>query len=751
LDISIVVPYHGEDMYLKDCLLSLAEQSVCNFEVILTASETDIPEDIIRSFEGKLDIKAYHTDKATVAAVRNKGMENASGDYIMFLDCDDYLAWDFIEKLYNLAVSESLDLSFGKLENTWYKRSIYLDHNSQKVQEEEDEEDNSKETDNDRQFDFEINSGDDAETIRKKKLYGAGKYLVSRRKTIQNISVLGILFKKSFLIDNGILFDEELVYYSDWPFLCRALAKASLCDGDKEALYIKRTHNDPIHMPSLIQAIGKDDFEHRVKAYDKVIGYVDDAQSDVRIKFDKKVISYLASEAGPAIRKNEEKIWRKKRLPQISNMCKQFGEESVKTSGLYRRRLVKAFINEDVKKISRLTGNKNLRNWAVKIIKGPNRLKIAKEFTYKHRYIKQPMLDNVVLLESFFGKSYSDSPKYIFEKLNEMYPGKYEYVWILDKKTKLPYPAKQIRRFSFAYYKYMARSKYIVFNSRQPKWFVKRKGNVFLETWHGTPLKKLVFDMDEVVSASPMYKKTFYIQSRSWDYLVAANKFSEEVFKRAFVYDKPMLKYGYPRNDILHADNRDSIAASIKKKVGIPKDKKVILYAPTWRDDEYYESGKYKFDLKLDLRKMRDALSDEYAVILRTHYFIADNLDVAGLEGFVYNLSKYDDIAELYLISDILITDYSSVFFDYANLKRPMLFFTYDLDKYRDVLRGFYIDMEKELPGPLLFTTEEIIEAIENINAVNAKYAAIYNEFYDRFCGWEDGHASENCIKAVFK
>lgn len=208
---------------------------------------------------------------------------------------------------------------------------------------------------------------------------------------------------------------------------------------------------------------------------------------------------------------------------------------------------------------------------------------------------------------------------------------------------------------------------------------------------------------------SPMYKKTFYIQSRSWDYLVAANKFSEEVFKRAFVYDKPMLKYGYPRNDILHADNRDSIAASIKKKVGIPKDKKVILYAPTWRDDEYYESGKYKFDLKLDLRMMQKKLSDEYVVILRTHYFIADNLDVTGLEGFVYNLSKYDDIAELYLISDILITDYSSVFFDYANLKRPMLFFTYDLDKYRDVLRGFYIDMEKELPGPLLFTTEEII------------------------------------------
>ena len=130
---------------------------------------------------------------------------------------------------------------------------------------------------------------------------------------------------------------------------------------------------------------------------------------------------------------------------------------------------------------------------------------------------------------------------------------------------------------------------------------------------------------------------------------------------------------------------------------------------------------------------------------------VVAKIDVTGMEDFVYNLSKYDDIAELYLISDILITDYSSVFFDYANLKRPMLFFTYDLDKYRDVLRGFYIDMEKDIPGPLVFTTDEIIDSVKNIEAVSEKYADVYDTFYERFCGWEDGHASENCIKEVFK
>jgi CDP-glycerol glycerophosphotransferase len=148
---------------------------------------------------------------------------------------------------------------------------------------------------------------------------------------------------------------------------------------------------------------------------------------------------------------------------------------------------------------------------------------------------------------------------------------------------------------------------------------------------------------------------------------------------------------------------------------------------------------------------MKEKLGDEYVILLRTHYFIADTLDVTGLEGFAFNFSKYDDISELYLISDYLITDYSSVFFDYANLKRPMLFFTYDLEKYRDVLRGFYIDIEEELPGPLLFTTEEIIDTFHNIDQIVPKYEKKYDAFYEKYCSWEDGQASRKVAEEVFQ
>ena len=214
-----------------------------------------------------------------------------------------------------------------------------------------------------------------------------------------------------------------------------------------------------------------------------------------------------------------------------------------------------------------------------------------------------------------------------------------------------------------------------------------------------------------------------------------------------------MLETGYPRNDIMHASPEVEAEAvrSTRAALGIPEGKKIILYAPTWRDDEWYGTGQYKFSLKLDLDKLRAELGDEYVVVLRTHYLIVDALDLDSYKGFAFNGADFDDISLLYLISDILITDYSSVFFDYANLKRPMLFFTYDLDKYRDVLRGFYFDLEDLLPGPLVFTTDEIIDSIKNLPQVVEKFADKANSFYKRFNDWEDGSSSKKVVEEVFK
>jgi CDP-glycerol glycerophosphotransferase len=182
----------------------------------------------------------------------------------------------------------------------------------------------------------------------------------------------------------------------------------------------------------------------------------------------------------------------------------------------------------------------------------------------------------------------------------------------------------------------------------------------------------------------------------------------------------------------------------------IPLDKKVLLYAPTWRDDLYHSIGHYKFQLPLDLNLMKEKLSEEFVIILRMHYLVTEDLDIEPYEGFIYNFTDYEDIRDLYLVADVLITDYSSVFFDFANLKRPIIFFTFDLERYRDKLRGFYLDFEKYAPGPIVKCTEELIAEINELNNKGFQIPKSADDFFKRFCYLESGESSKKVIESIF-
>ncbi|MDZ5711296.1 CDP-glycerol glycerophosphotransferase family protein [Jeotgalibacillus haloalkalitolerans] len=364
---------------------------------------------------------------------------------------------------------------------------------------------------------------------------------------------------------------------------------------------------------------------------------------------------------------------------------------------------------------------------------------------------KLPKKKNVIIFESFHGKQYSCNPRAIYEYMKDNRPG-YVMYWSVDTKGMKVFESRDVnvlKKFSPKWVYMMARAKYWVINTRVPVWMQKPKKTVYLQTWHGTPLKKLGIDIDDVQmpgTTTEKYRKNFLKEAAQWSYLIAPNQYSADIFRKAFGFSGKMLNSGYPRNDILHNENNEAVINQLKDKLGIDREKKVILYAPTWRDDEYFEVGKYKFSLKLDLAKMQEALGDEYVILLRMHYLIAQHLNIADYEGFAYNVSGYADIRDLYLVSDLLITDYSSVFFDYANLKRPMIFFVYDIDKYRDDLRGFYIDFEQEAPGPLVKDNDALLEAIRNADSTDE----IDEAFYRKFCAWENGRASERVVAAVF-
>lgn len=741
-NISIIIPFQKYLHYLKECLLSLKESSYSNFEILIICDHVDAQvQEEIRTFNDlPLRILSLDEQEEGVAACRNMGLQHAKGEYVYFLDSDDYILKDTLSSLTSHLNGQ--DVVYGTIRNTWNNKANFLDKLSKQEVDADDEAEKAQEQEE--KISNHLQRFKEENKDRMMAIY----HTMVKRSGFQAITVLSNLYRRQFLIDHQILFDTNFRYFSDQIFLTQVLEQASSFLYEENAWYIKRKHNDPINEPSLNQEESDTRFDERCLAVECARKHID-PQGPVRYYLDKKLIRYVTKTMVKRIRRSQDERWRKDYFVRIQSTLLDTAPRVLDDLSNKQKRIILAIMNNDLKNVQKAIrwsfGKAKLKS----IFANKNKNALYK-LAYYHRYLKLPIKENVVLFETFMAKNYSDSPKYIYEALNTMYPGKYECIWAINGNHDIPYGAKTVKRFSFQYAYYCAVSKYLVFNVRQPLWFRKREGQVFLETWHGTPLKRLVFDQEEVTSASPKYKEQFYKQRKEWDYLVSANPFSSKTFRSCFMYEGKMLEYGYPRNDILYASDKEQRARRLKEKLGIPLDKKTILYAPTWRDDEHYGKGEYKFTLALDLKKMKTMLEKEYVLLLRTHHYIADKIDTTGLEGFAYNLSNYDDISEIYLMTDICITDYSSVFFDFANLKRPILFYTYDIEKYKNQLRGFYIDMNTEVPGPLLYTSEEVIDAILHIDTIQKRYKKRYDEFYDRFCCFDDGHASENIIKEVF-
>ncbi|MDY0404626.1 bifunctional glycosyltransferase family 2 protein/CDP-glycerol:glycerophosphate glycerophosphotransferase [Virgibacillus sp. 179-BFC.A HS] len=719
--VSIIMPVYNTAEFIDKSVQSLIRQTYTDLEIILIndGSNESCTRKLTEIAAMDNRIKLYHLqgNKGTGAA-RNVGMDRATGDFIYFFDSDDYLPEKTIEIL--MRHIKHHDLIRGKMKTTYFGSGMAI-----------------------------ILDG-----LFKVKMHTEEKYHL-----FKNESVLNCLFRTEFVQRHQLRFMEDARIYSDLSFIVMALMNTQQVPYVKEAVYFKRKRNDAISNPSLDQSAAAEKVENYIHVYTHLKKQVADdvyatdeadqewvmsekAQANHFLDrhflnfYRKTIVTYFKDEA------NVEPLFER-----LSDAFQLLDRDILQDySWILKNEAKPLLMRNKSKYVSVNRRHKEMRQFK-------QALKTKKKFyiyLYQRFFVKRKTNEKLVFFESFLGKNYSDSPKYIYEYMLKKHPD-YTFVWSFNEKKQILGNAKQVIRFSLRYFYYLAKAKYWVSNSRLPRYLNKPDGNIFLQTWHGTPLKHLVFDMDDVHSADPKYKAHFYEQSRRWDYLSSPNRYSSDIFRRAFKYDGDMLEFGYPRNDILYQKNTTEDIQQLKEKMGLPHDKKVILYAPTWRDDEFYSRGKYKFTLQMDLHRMQEELGRDYIIVLRMHYFIASVLDISEFEGFAYDFSSYDDIAELYLVSDMLITDYSSVFFDYANLKRPIMFFMYDLEKYRDQLRGFYIDVENEVPGPIVRTTEEIVASVKNLPEIAQAYQEKYDTFYERFCKWDDGNAAAKTVEAVFK
>lgn len=704
--VSVIIPVYNTEEYLEQSIGSVINQSYKNLEIIIVddCSDDDSVK-IIKKFAKEDErIKLIELEERKgVGAARNIGLKKATGEYIYFFDSDDYIPQDTIQYLV-----EHIDdhvMIRGKIKSTELSSGFCIIYKGQFVP----------------------------------KIFTENKYNL-----IKNNSVCNFLIRRDYIQEKRLSFSEENKIFSDLYFMIPALKHTHTVPYLNEAVYFKRRRSDPVYNLALSQINELEKITEFLKSYIELKEFY--KSKDVNEFLDKKFLNFYREEIVKFYteEKNIEDIFKK-----LYEAAQKIDKEYLRQYDFVLKREINILLKGNIKRYKRLVNRFGFLRDLKKALKSKNNFYLL---LYKRFFTKLPIDDKLVFFESFQGRSYSDNPKYIYEYMLDN-KNDYKFVWSFKNKERIKGNPIVVKRLGLSYYYYLGRAKYWVTNARMPNNIFKRKEAVYLQTWHGTPLKKLASDMDNVFMPGTnivTYKKNFYRETKQWDYLISANEYSTKIFRRAFWFNKQMLEFGYPRNDILYTKNNEKDVNQIKEKLNIPKEKKIILYAPTWRDDEYYEKGSYKFSLKIDLEEFREKLKDEYFLILRMHYLISSNLDLSRYNDFVLDLSNYNDISELYLISDILITDYSSVFFDYANLKRPILFYMYDIEKYRDQLRGFYLNIG-ELPGPILKTTGDLLDSISNIDLVMDRYAEKYEIFYKKYCNWDNGKASENVVKTVFK
>lgn len=342
---------------------------------------------------------------------------------------------------------------------------------------------------------------------------------------------------------------------------------------------------------------------------------------------------------------------------------------------------------------------------------------------------------NAVFFESFYGQNASCNPRAIDRALARLRPDLPRYWSVADASVEVPDGAIALIEGSAEWWRIRGSVRLIVINDWLRNRFTKRKHQTVLQTWHGTMLKRLALSRRRFGLRSTI--ATLRERGR-WDILLAQNPYSRRIFRKAYAFFGAVWEEGYPRDDILVTGD----PTAVKARLGIPDDVTVLLYAPTWRDDRPDHVD------HLEVSRFATQLGDGYVTLVRGHsrtLLPGENLYADG----VLDVTGYPDVSDLFLVADALITDYSSVMFDFTVTGKPIFFFTPDLEHYREKLRGFYFDLTPVAPGPVVSTVPELVELVRDRSAVQVRFAEKYLAWRERFNPRDDGGAAERVVRRL--
>ncbi len=411
-------------------------------------------------------------------------------------------------------------------------------------------------------------------------------------------------------------------------------------------------------------------------------------------------------------------------------------------------------------KVKKIVKNQLTRK--VKFLYEPYKIKAKSEYTakvmqYANLYNKTQVDKNYIIYQVRDGQSMTDSPFQIFKYLLENNEFKnFFHIWVVNsikKQKEYTKNYKDIKNIKFIvkesneYLYYLVKCKYIINNATFPAYFTKKQNQIYINTWHGTPLKHMGFDIENNIVGAQNTMKNFL----SSDFIITPNSYTTVIFKKAFklknINDDAIVEVGYPRIDATFNTKKEEMLQYLKSVHNNNiDDSPILLYSPTWRGENVNAPD----DNIEELIKTVNSLNKntDYQVLLKVHPFIYEKAKSYS-ELNPYLIDDNVDTNELLSIVDLLVTDYSSIFFDFLVTKKPIIFYIPDYEFYQQN-RGLYLDINS-LPGPSIYDVKDLINTINNNNDLNKNYSNQYNSYFNKYASLNDGNVTKRVVNHIFK